>query len=195
MVLLRSFAVLLALVLPPAHAQNPAPSSPEAARATAAPSLPAPAEAREAQRAEHLRALAEARAEQQGRNAAGEIRTLRDPLWDGYVLEFEHNLVFEHVTSQADLDLREYELALRLVQPRLALAALMEHLLDAGFTVEEPIGPPQARVLRFWREGRSLSDARFVVHLGERPLSASPSPVEQGATGVLILRLYERRSD
>ncbi|MBE5316214.1 MAG: hypothetical protein H4O13_12535 [Xanthomonadales bacterium] len=197
MVLLRSLAALLALGLQPAHAQSPAPAAPppsDAATATESPSPQARAALREAQRAEHMRQLT-ARADQQRRNAAGEIRTLRDPLWDGYVLEFEHSLLFEDVREQAGFRVREYELALRLVQPRVALAALMERLLDSGFTVEEPIGPPQARVLRFWRQGRSVQDARFSVHVGERALSAKPSPVELGATGVLILRLYERRAE
>lgn len=123
-------------------------------------------------------------------NASGEQRVLREPLFDGYVLEFEHALVFEDVREQAGFTVREYELALRLVEPRVAIAELMQRLLDAGFTVESPIGPPQARVLRFWRQGRSVDDARFSVHVGERALSSAP--VEQGATGVLLLRLYQR---
>lgn len=198
MVVLRSLVVLMALGLLPAHAQNPAPAAPQpfdAATETDALSLEQRTALRQAQRAEHVRRLTEVRAEQQRRNAAGEIRVLRDPLWDGYVLEFEHNLVFEDVREQAGFAVREYELALRLVQPRVALAELMQRLLDSGFTVEEPTGPPQARVLRFWRQGRSVQDARFSVHVGERALSAKPSPVELGATGVLILRLYERRED
>lgn len=128
-------------------------------------------------------------------NANGDVRALREPLFDGYVLEFEHNLVFEDVREQAGFKVREYELALRLVEPRVAIAQLMQRLLDAGFKVEAPIGPSQARVLRFWRQGRSVDDARFSIHVGERALSPRPSAVEHGATGVMILRLYERLDD
>ncbi|MFY8134516.1 MAG: hypothetical protein ACOVKS_05905 [Aquimonas sp.] len=185
MILLRSLAITLLLAMTSASAQD---------RPAAAASAPVASE-QQAARAAFIRERIEARRRNMQINARGEVRALREPLFDGYVLEFEHNLLFEDVREQAGFQVREYELALRLVEPRMAIAQLMQRLLDAGFKVESPIGPPEARVLRFWRQGRSVEDARFSVHLGERPLGAAPSPVEQGATGVLILRLYQRRSD
>ncbi len=191
MTVLRCVAMSLLLL-----AAVPALAWQDAAPATSAPASPAPA-ATEMQnaRAAIIRERIDARRRNMRLNASGEVRVLREPLFDGYVLEFEHSLVFEDVREQAGFKVREYELALRLVEPRVAMAQLMQRLLDAGFKVEEPIGPPQARVLRFWRQGRSMEDARFSVHVGERALSANPDPVERGATGVLILRLYERISE
>ncbi|SDD53334.1 hypothetical protein [Aquimonas voraii] len=191
MSLLRCIAFAIAFAAASVHASAEQPAAEPPAEASSEPTQ----EQRQAQRAEFIRRQIEVRRAQMRRNLDGEVRSLREPLWDGYVLEFEHNLLFEDVREQAGFDVREYELALRLVEPRVALATLMERLLDAGFTVEAPMGPPDARVLRFWREGRSMQDARFSVHVGERALGTRPSPVEQGATGVLILRLYERRSD
>lgn len=185
MILLRSLAITLLLATASAFAQVP-PAD--------APAAPVSSEQQGA-RAAIIRERIEAKLRNMRLNASGEVRVLREPLFDGYVLEFEHNLVFEDVRAQAGFQVREYELALRLVEPRVAIAQLMQRLLDAGFKVESPIGPPEARVLRFWRQGRSMEDARFSVHVGERALSANPDPVERGATGVLILRLYERATE
>lgn len=190
MTVLRCIAVSLLLAAMPALArQDVAPASP--APATAAPAT----EDAQNARAAFIRERIDAQRRNMRLNASGEVRVLREPLFDGYVLEFEHSLVFEDVREQAGFKVREYELALRLVEPRVAMAQLMQRLLDAGFTVEEPVGPPQARVLRFWRQGRSMEDARFSVHVGERALTTNPESVERGATGVLILRLYERISE
>lgn len=183
--LLRCLAITLLLATMSVSAQD---------RPVDPPAAPVSSEQQGA-RAAFIRERIEAQRRNMRLNASGEVRLLREPLFDGYVLEMEHNLLFEDVREQAGFQVREYELALRLVQPRVAIAQLMQRLLDAGFKVESPIGPPEARVLRFWRQGRSVEDARFSVHVGERALSATPDTAEQGATGVLILRLYERRSD
>ncbi len=183
--LLRCLAITLLLATTSASAQD-RPVDPPAAPVS---------NQQQAARAAFIRERMEAQRRNMRLNASGEVRVLREPLFDGYVLEFEHNLVFEDVREQAGFQVREYELALRLVEPRVAIAQLMQRLLDAGFKVESPIGPPEARVLRFWRQGRSVQDARFSVHVGERALSTTPDPVERGATGVLILRLYERTSE
>ena len=183
--LLRCLAITLLLATMSVSAQD---------RPVDPPAAPVSSEQQGA-RAAFIRERIEAQRRNMRLNASGEVRLLREPLFDGYVLEMAHNLLFEDVREQAGFQVREYELALRLVQPRVAIAQLMQRLLDAGFKVESPIGPPEARVLRFWRQGRSVEDARFSVHVGERALSATPDTAEQGATGVLILQLYERRSD
>jgi hypothetical protein len=199
MIVLRCLAAAFALALMPAlAAQEAAPAAPagvnEDAQKARAAMIRERIETRRRDMAE-IRERVDARSRNRQLNASGELRVLREPLFDGYVLGFEHSLVFEDVREQAGFKVREYELALRLIEPRVAMAELMERLLDAGFTVEEPTGPPQARVLRFWRQGRSMEDARFSVHVGERALSSKPEPVERGATGVMILRLYERQSE
>lgn len=199
MIVLRCLAAVFALALMPAFAaQDAAPAAAagvdEEAQKARAAMIRERIEERGRQMAE-IRERTDARTRNNRLNASGEPRVLREPLFDGYVLGFEHSLVFEDVREQAGFKVREYELAMRLIEPRVAMAQLMERLLDAGFTVEEPIGPPQARVLRFWRQGRSMEDARFSVHVGERALSSKPDPVERGATGVLILRLYERQPE
>lgn len=191
MVLLRCLSLLLSLAAVSAQAQTPAADPPPAEAATTSAAALSD-EQRQALRGEYIRQRIEVRREQMRRNAAGEMRVLEAPLFDGYVLEFEHNLVFEDLREQSGLKVREYEVALRLIEPKLALAELMQRLVDAGFTVESPIGPPQERVLRFWRQGRSLEDARLTVHVGERALPQQPTPPEAGATGILILRVYER---
>lgn len=191
MVLLRCLSLLLSLAAVSARAQTPAADPPPTETATTPAAALSDAQ-RQALRGEYIRQRIEVRREQMRRNAAGEMRVLKAPLFDGYVLEFEHNLVFEDLREQSGLKVREYEVALRLIEPKLALAELMQRLVDAGFTVESPIGPPQERVLRFWRQGRSLEDARLTVHVGERALPQQPTPPEAGATGILILRVYER---
>ena len=158
--------------------------------ATAAPTAPAdpPTNAR----AEFIKRMIEARRINARHNANGEIRKLDRELFDGYRLEFEHNLTFEDVHSGAAYREGRYELALRVIQPRVALAELMQRLLDASFTVEEPVGPPEGRMLRFWRQGRSIDDARIVIQIGERAMPTRPSPVEVGATGILAISVRER---
>jgi hypothetical protein len=152
----------------------------------------APADAPNSARAEFIKRMIEARRMEMRRNANGEIRKLDRVLFDGYRLEFEHNLTFEDVHSDAAFREGRYELALRVVQPQVALAELMQRLLDASFTVEEPVGPPEGRMLRFWRQGRTINDARIVIQIGERAMPKQPSPVEVGATGILAISIRER---
>jgi hypothetical protein len=175
--------VLVALLgsLPAARATPPA---------TAAPT--APADPPNSARAEAIKRIIEARAINMVRNEKGEIRKLDRELFDGYRLEFEHNLTFEQVERQSAHATARYELALRVIQPQVALAELMQRLLDSDFKVEEPVGPPEGRMLRFWRQGRSIDDARIVIQIGERSMPKQPSPVEVGATGILAISIRER---
>ena len=175
--------VLVALLgsLPVARATPPATATPTA-----------PANAPNSARAEFIKRMIEARRTEMRRNANGEIRKLDRVLFDGYRLEFEHNLTFEDVHSGSAFREGRYELALRVVQPQVALAELMQRLLDSDFKVEEPVGPPEGRMLRFWRQGRSIDDARIVIQIGERSMPKEPSPVEVGATGILAISIRER---
>jgi hypothetical protein len=179
--LVTASVVALLGAVPAAHA-TPA--------ATAAPT--APADPPNSARAEFIKRMIEARRMNARRNANGEIRKLDRVLFDGYRLEFEHNLTFQNEHSDGASSEARYELALRVIQPQVALAELMQRLLDSGFTVAEPVGPPDGRMLRFWRQGRTIDDARIEIQVGERPMPTRPSPVEVGATGILAISIRER---